>query len=225
MVVTWACIKRSVRIVTRKTTMHWQQFFYPANIIDYARVVTLYWACCASGTSFAMWYAISYILDIFDGPAARALNQESKLGYYLDMVIDRISSIVCLHFAANAVLGGDTFIPQAWAFPVAWSLRACLVLVEIISHGVVVYYAEVVGVHQKKMGFDYAVVRLYLGDKRWLFWGCASFEAFAVGLVVNIMPVALISLPGFVFRAIANVTRLVAIFSMDTSSTEQDKDS
>lgn len=34
-------------------------------------------------------YFISCILDVFDGMAARALNQTSKFGAVLDMVTDR----------------------------------------------------------------------------------------------------------------------------------------
>ena len=43
-------------------------------------------------------YVGSYILDAFDGMAARALKQCSQLGCVLDMVCDRTSDalIVCI---------------------------------------------------------------------------------------------------------------------------------
>merc|ERR1719203_2385319 len=114
--------------------MRFKELFYVANIIDYARVVTLYWAVYSdTGYAFAGWYSVSYILDAFDGYAARALNQESRLGYYLDMVIDRISSCVCLHYAAQAVLTGNTCFGSTAAPAVAFALRAAIVLVEIVA--------------------------------------------------------------------------------------------
>lgn len=191
--------------------MKFKELFYVANIIDYGRIVTLYWAIQSSGYTFALWYSISYILDAFDGYAARALNQESRLGYYLDMVIDRISSSLCLHFAAKAVIDGETLVPLWAASFVAFFLRVCIVVVELISHGTVMYLSEVLGVHQKQMGYDYAIVRRYLGDKRYLGWGCVSFEGFGLGLIVNCTPLVLVSLPGFLFRAAANVMRLISI--------------
>ncbi|CAE8671548.1 unnamed protein product, partial [Polarella glacialis] len=83
--------------------------------------------------------------------------------------------------------------------------------VEIVSHGAVMFLSEVLGVHQKQMGYDYEIVRMYLSDKRYLFWACLSFEAFGLGLIVNHRNVVLISLPGFLFRATANLCRLAAI--------------
>jgi phosphatidylglycerophosphate synthase len=121
------------------------------------------------------------VLDIFDGMAARYFNQKSLLGYYLDMVIDRISSCVALHFAAVAVLSGLTIVPASLNTPVVYVLYSCLVMVEIIAHGVVCYFAEVLGIHQKHLGFDYLLVRLYLDSKALLFYGCASYEVGWIG--------------------------------------------
>eukprot|EP00930_Biecheleria_cincta_P077524 TRINITY_DN64822_c0_g1_i1.p1 TRINITY_DN64822_c0_g1~~TRINITY_DN64822_c0_g1_i1.p1 ORF type:complete len:268 (-),score=48.22 TRINITY_DN64822_c0_g1_i1:2-805(-) len=195
--------------------MQFKELFYVANIIDYFRALTLYWAVRSpDGYTFAKWYSISYLLDCVDGYAARALNQESKLGYYLDMVIDRISSCVCLHNAAQAVLAGNTCFGSTAAPAVAFALRAAIVLVEIVAHGAVMFLSEVLGVHQKQMGYDYAIVRKYLSDKAYLFWACLSFELFGLGCIINLTPVILISLPGFVFRAAANICRLVSIITM-----------
>jgi len=191
--------------------MKFKELFYVANIIDYARILTLYWALKSDGWGFLGWYSFSYILDAFDGYAARALNQESRLGYYLDMVIDRISSCICLHFAAKAVLSHDTFVPSNFAWPVALVLRFCIVMVELVAHGTVMFLSEVLGVHQKQMGYDYAIVRMYLSDKRFLSWACISFEGFGLGLIVSSPTLTLLSFPGFAFRAAANVTRLIAI--------------
>mmetsp|Transcript_60232 Transcript_60232/g.127586 ORF Transcript_60232/g.127586 Transcript_60232/m.127586 type:complete len:252 (-) Transcript_60232:78-833(-) len=194
--------------------MRLKELFYVANIIDYGRIVTLYWAYQSTGTTFALWYSVSYILDAFDGYAARALNQESRLGYYLDMVIDRVSSCLCLHFAATAVATGQTFVPDFACPIVALTLRVLIVVVELLAHGVVMYLSEVLGVHQKQMGYDFKIVRMYLSDKRFLGWACFSFEGLGLGLIMNSAPLVLISLPGFLFRAVANVTRLMAVVPM-----------
>ncbi|CAK9072450.1 unnamed protein product [Durusdinium trenchii] len=162
-----------------------------------------------------MYYSVSYLLDCVDGYAARALNQESRLGYYLDMVIDRVSSCLCLHFAARSVLDGNTCFTGTTAEIVAFVLRALILLVELIAHSSVMFLSEVLGVHQKQMGYDYAIVRKYLSDKKYLFWSCLSFELFGLSLIVDSGPIAvlvmLLSLPGFVFRAAANICRLIAI--------------
>ncbi|CAE7210481.1 PIS1 [Symbiodinium sp. CCMP2456] len=207
--------------------MQVKEIFYVANIIDYGRILTLYWAVRApDGATFALYYSVSYLLDCIDGYAARALNQESRLGYYLDMVIDRVSSCLCLHFAAKSVLEGRTCFGASAAPIVAAILRSLIVLVEIVAHVSVMFLSEVLGVHQKQMGYDYTIVRKYLSDKRYLFWSCLSFELFGLSLIVNATPVVLISLPGFIFRAAANICRLISILTRKESRrwTEEEDD-
>lgn len=148
---------------------------------------------------------MSYLLDGLDGIAARALNQTSKLGLYLDMVIDRVSSSLALHIAAQQAR--VLFPGQAGALAAA-ALYAALVLVEVVSHGVVMYKSEMGGFHQKEMESKSWFVRKYLDDKRVLFWSCLSFEVVSLTLVVSRPLWATPFLPGFVFRAIANVIRL-----------------
>ena len=76
--------------------------YYP-NLMDYLRI-----ACALVGLSFALrdegndWivflalYVFAVLLDVFDGMAARACNQCSRLGCMLDMVTDRSSSTMLL---------------------------------------------------------------------------------------------------------------------------------
>jgi CDP-diacylglycerol--inositol 3-phosphatidyltransferase len=166
------------------------------------------------GVHFFSFYAFSYFLDAFDGMAARALGQSSHLGYYLDMVIDRISSVLCLYTASeclkmNGMLNANV---TPYAVTVFYFL---MISVEVLAHSIVVYYAEVLSIHQKKMGHDYAIVRLYLDSKAMLFYGCANFELFLLGVIVNSPFVVMIGLPGFVFRALANLARLWACLTID----------
>lgn len=187
------------------------QFFYVPQFIDYARVYFLYLGymqCATNPWAFAGWYSVSYLLDALDGPAARALGQESHLGYYLDMIIDRMSSCLCLHLAAVAVT--ERGVP--YADVIVPLLYAVLVIVEVVSHVAVVVASEFLGVHQKFMGHDWTMVRLYLGSKARLFYACASFEAVCLSVIVGTeWWVTALFLPGFVFRCLANVSRLMAM--------------
>ncbi|GBG32649.1 CDP-diacylglycerol--inositol 3-phosphatidyltransferase [Hondaea fermentalgiana] len=198
---------------------------YVANIIDYFRVVFLYFAYAefSKGNSwgFAGFYALSYFLDAFDGIAARALNQTSKLGYYLDMVIDRVSSCLCLHLAATRML--DDYDPPMSTF-LAAGLYAALIMVEVVAHGVVMYKAETGNFHQKEMPGG-AIVRLYLGNKKVLFWSCVSFEATAMALVMGEPLWAAFFLPGFLFRACANLMRLRDILAPPLAEAVREKSS
>lgn len=194
-----------------------KEFFYLANIIDYGRVITLYWALRADdGWGFAVWYSVSYLLDCVDGYAARALGQESRLGYYLDMVIDRISSVCCLYKAAQELQQSDAVVPKALSGPMVAMLYLSIVVVEIGAHTAVMYMSEVLNIHQKRMGYDWTVVRMYLTDKRCMFVSCVSFEVFGLGLIIGNRPAVLVALPGFLFRAVANTARLVATATMSS---------
>ena len=70
-------------------------FLFIANIMDYFRVIFCVYAFYYSKTNpvmFLILYFIAFVLDMFDGMAARALNQKSKYGATLDMITDRIST-------------------------------------------------------------------------------------------------------------------------------------
>lgn len=166
------------------------------------------------GVHFAIFYSLSYFLDAFDGIAARALSQTSHLGYYLDMLIDRASSILCLYMASEAIkING--MVPSAFIPTVVSMCYFLIVVVEVLAHGVVVFNAEVLGIHQKKMGFQFYLVRLYLDSKVMLFYGCAAFELCLLGAIVGSPLILMIGLPGFVFRALANICRLWACYTMN----------
>ena len=81
-----------------------QVFLYVPNLIGYVRFI-LYLASFISH-SLGYWqlciglYAIAFILDEFDGRAARAYNQSSNFGAALDMVADRSATAgLCLILA------------------------------------------------------------------------------------------------------------------------------
>mmetsp|Transcript_2899 Transcript_2899/g.4239 ORF Transcript_2899/g.4239 Transcript_2899/m.4239 type:complete len:210 (-) Transcript_2899:116-745(-) len=192
-----------------------KEFFYIPNIIDYFRVVALVYAMQGTGENhnwhFVKWYAISYLLDCIDGEAARFFNQRSKLGYYLDMVIDRISTVL-------ASIKAMYYITNPFAIV---ALGITTAVVEIMAHGCVMYYGEIKGIHQKLMGGDYFLVRLYLGSKLGLGFGCMCYEAVLLSIILEQeLWVIGMFMPGFLFRAAACTTRLVACAHLDPKPKE-----
>ena len=74
-----------------------QVLFYVPNLIGYARFIFLmlstYYAFSDSQwLLFPIFYLLAFILDAFDGMAARALNQCSRYGAALDMICDRAAN-------------------------------------------------------------------------------------------------------------------------------------
>ena len=212
--------------------------FYVPNVIDYARILLIVYGvyvlrAAGDRDMFAICYVLSYGLDLIDGPIARMLNQTSKLGIYLDMICDRISSCLLLYLAASAIIenhsldehfeeakqdGVEGFLHMMEKLSVIdyfyvffiFMLWFCLMFVEILSHGVVMIQSEVYGVHQKEMRANSWLVRTYLGNKAVLGWSCISFELTGLMLFLDYpFPLVLLALPGFIFRALANLRRLL----------------
>lgn len=70
---------------------------YRPNLIGYSRLMLLLGAVFCEGNAFIALYVLSVSLDYFDGMAARAFGEESRLGACLDMITDRISTtILCI---------------------------------------------------------------------------------------------------------------------------------
>mmetsp|Transcript_16092 Transcript_16092/g.28578 ORF Transcript_16092/g.28578 Transcript_16092/m.28578 type:complete len:206 (-) Transcript_16092:638-1255(-) len=187
---------------------------YPANVIDYARAVLLWYAYQAfvggDQLGFVKLYLASYGLDALDGPVARALNQTSKLGVYLDMIMDRVSSCLALHLAAVQIR--KDFPSQTGEY-LAFGLYGVMILVEIVAHSVVMVKSELGGVHQKEMPSPYKIVQLYLTNKPILFSSCVAFEAATLSIIMNNQTLLMVFLPGFLFRSVANILRLVDIMA------------
>lgn len=205
---------------------NWKVLFYVPNIVDYFRFWFLYKAVESyvyedDVWTFAMLYILSYSLDIIDGPLARNLNQTSKLGIYLDMVADRVSSCLLLYLSSHAI--NKRYLQE----PITWNLQTifyasifccfsfCLVFVEIISHGVVMIQSEIKHVHQKQLSLEKSkIVSLYLSNKTILFSTCAAFE-FSGLIILLDLPIIYFMLffPLFLFRALANLIRLYKAIS------------
>lgn len=75
--------------------MNLKIFFYVPNLIGYLRIafsIYSFYIYDQHPSLFIFLYLTSFILDAFDGIAARALNQSSRFGAVLDMVTDRFST-------------------------------------------------------------------------------------------------------------------------------------
>lgn len=76
--------------------MNWEVITYAANIIDYIRLVLLFASIFFKGNTFILLYATSVSLDFFDGYVAKAQEKVSTLGATMDMIIDRVTTVVIL---------------------------------------------------------------------------------------------------------------------------------
>lgn len=91
-------------------------WLFVPNLIGYARIIVLaialYVAPRAGPSNAAVFFYLYFLtvcLDAVDGPAARALSQESRFGAVLDMVTDRVSTAALLALiAADFMRVGQT---------------------------------------------------------------------------------------------------------------------
>jgi CDP-diacylglycerol--inositol 3-phosphatidyltransferase len=143
-------------------------FLWIPNIIGYFRFVFLFavlftYDCCPVTT--IVLYAVSQLLDMFDGMAARHFNQCSNFGAVLDMVCDRASNAVML-----AILGH--LYPQY-----SWLFYGDIIL-DLVSHWYQMYSALSSGKHHKQIKNKFALLDIYYYNKLVLGGLVAGNEAF-----------------------------------------------
>ena len=155
-----------------------QVLCYYANIMDYFRVISAMYAFYISKTDpilFVICYFISFILDAFDGMAARAAHQTSKLGATLDMVTDRISTAGLL-----AVLLGF--------YPDHSTIFVYLIMLDVGSHWLQTHSGFLVNVkndNHKNLGEKFFLLRLYYTNRNVLGIVCLGAEVFLLILYFN----------------------------------------
>ena len=148
-----------------------QVLLYYANIMDYFRVIAAMYAFYISKTDpicFIICYFISFILDAFDGMAARAAHQTSKLGATLDMVTDRISTAGLL-----AVLSGF--------YPEYSTVFVYLIMLDVGSHWLQTHSGFLVNVkndNHKNLGEKFFLLKLYYTNRNVLGIVCLGAEVF-----------------------------------------------
>ncbi|KAL8619096.1 hypothetical protein ACOMHN_019368 [Nucella lapillus] len=145
-------------------------YLFVPNIIDYFRVIFAFlsfWYMPTDYVKAASLYLLSVFLDAFDGHFARKLNQGSKLGYMLDQLIDRITTM-CLCAALCS------FYPTYMVF------FQFVMALDIFSHWLHLHSTLMKGgdSHKKIDLSANPILRHYYHNKIILFTMCAANELF-----------------------------------------------
>ena len=196
-------------------------FLYVPNIIGYARFI--FYAASFISHSLGNWllcislYAIAFILDEFDGRAARAYNQSSNFGAALDMTADRCATAgLCLILA-------QLYPNYLLAFIGAIAL-------DISSHYYLIYATGILNQASHKDSARWStnrLLKLYYGSKTFMDILILGNELFYILLYLNFYLTGLnlafgtwnisiwqlliiISLPIYLLKQITNVLQLQA---------------
>lgn len=212
-------------------------FLYVPNIIGYTRFgfylasfishVWGNWQLCIS------LYAIAFILDEFDGRAARAFNQNSNFGAALDMTADRCATAsLCLILAQ--------------LYPNYLLVFIGAIAIDITSHYYLIYATGIIGKTNHKNVAEWSnnsLIKLYYGNKSFMdllilgnevFYLLLYLNFYVTWLTLNIGAIevnllhllAIICLPIYLLKQLTNVLQLQAaarqIAEFDISSLSKD---
>jgi len=188
-------------------------YFYVPNLIGYVRVISAilaFFVVWDHPDLFFLFYFISQALDAADGVAARALNQCSKFGAVLDMLTDRMSTLVLL-------------IVLSHKFPSYWGLFSSLIVLDMVSHWAQMYakLAQNKTTHKGSKNpllnfyytFPYALLVMCVGQELFLLSVyLLAFTDEAKSNTILLFPVAypaaVISFPIFTLKQIINAVQL-----------------
>ena len=194
-------------------------FLFIPNLIGYARFIFYLisfichslgnWQLCIS------FYAIAFILDEFDGRAARAYDQSSNFGAALDMVADRCATAgLCLILAQ--------LYPKYLLFFIG------AIALDVSSHYYLVYATGMLGKTSHKDSAQWStngLMKLYYGKKTFmdililgneLFYMLLYLDFYLVGFNLTISSVTLsiwqlliiICLPIYLLKQTTNIFQL-----------------
>ncbi|CCD22629.1 CDP-diacylglycerol--inositol 3-phosphatidyltransferase NDAI_0A04730 [Naumovozyma dairenensis CBS 421] len=182
--------------------------WYIPNQIGYMRVLTAiisFFTMANHPVMTGLVYTVSCLLDALDGTMARKYNQVSSLGAVLDMVTDRstTSGLICF---------------LCYKFPNLCVILQILISLDISSHYMHMYATlSSGGSSHKQVGKESSrLLHLYYTRRDVLFTICFFNESFYGGLYLYGFEsyktfgkwVLLISLPGYIFKQVANVIQL-----------------
>ena len=137
--------------------------FNVPNTVGYLRIALLALSVFTSDLTFVVMYGLSSSLDFFDGYLARMFNQCTVLGSCLDMITDRVSTVVISFRIIQRKSGFSAFL-------------ALYIIFDLISHFIYFLKSALVGKHKKTSN---RVLRIYY-DKRVLGPTCLLSEMFFV---------------------------------------------
>ncbi|KAL5971759.1 CDP-diacylglycerol--inositol 3-phosphatidyltransferase [Taenia solium] len=145
-------------------------FIFVPNLIGYARILLLLYACWYMSTDpvrAVVSYLLSALLDAVDGHVARLLDQSTKFGAALDMLSDRCTT-TCLLFTLGVFYPRYLFLFQ---------MSACI---DIASHWLHVQSSIQSGSSSHKtISLDgNPLLRVYYTNRVILFIMCAGNELF-----------------------------------------------
>lgn len=169
---------------------------YIPNIIGYVRLGLAFISVWLNIKWFSIFFSISYLLDALDGYTARSLNQESDLGYILDLGTDKAS-------------GGMLMLYVCKTYPwLSGPIGSCLML-DIISHMFCVAVRFKSNVSHKSHTGDGIVSRILRihYKKPVLFMTCFGEEGFLLAILcfpnkyILLCPLGAI----FAFKQIVNI--------------------
>eukprot|EP01117_Protostelium_nocturnum_P002119 TRINITY_DN12760_c0_g1_i1.p1 TRINITY_DN12760_c0_g1~~TRINITY_DN12760_c0_g1_i1.p1 ORF type:complete len:232 (-),score=38.71 TRINITY_DN12760_c0_g1_i1:40-735(-) len=152
-------------------------WFYVPNLIGYSRVIFAFLAfyfILENYFLFFFFYALSAVLDMADGHAARKFNQCTKFGAVLDMVTDRATT-TCL------------IVVLAKLYPDYLFHFISLIALDIVSHFAHVYSSLQSGKtsHKTTDPNQNFFVRLYYSNKYVLGFLCFGNEGFFLNLYLS----------------------------------------
>lgn len=154
-------------------------FLFVPNLIGYARFI--FYLVAFVSHSMGSWqlcmgfYAIAFILDEFDGRAARAYNQSSNFGAALDMVADR-----------SATAGLCLILAQLYPKYLLFFIIA--IALDISSHYYLIYATGMLGKASHKDSAQWSsngLMKLYYGNKTFMDILILGNELFYIFLYLN----------------------------------------
>lgn len=162
-------------------------------------------------------------MDAVDGVAARYFDQCSELGRILDMLSDRMGTLVL-------------YMVIAQQDPSIWGICAFLIVLDIVSHWCQMYVSLASGKASHK-GSENAWLNFYYNGPWVLFVACSGNELFIMlyymlntpqyassSILVNL---ALFCFPIFVYKQIMNVVQLAhnlnKLVALDVKSSVDEK--
>ena len=147
-----------------------ETFFYIPNLIGYARILLLFMAYGFRNESFGLFalsYLLSFVMDAVDGFAARLFHQSSSFGAHLDMLTDRMGTlmlaVICLQL--DSPLNGYLLL---------WEI------LDLTSHWLQTLVAAGRGLHHKTMNNRFRLLNLYYTRKDFMCTLCVGAEIFFV---------------------------------------------
>ena len=155
-------------------------YFFIPNLIGYSRVILtaigIYLLILAHRNNTDQWklglvsYTTSFILDFFDGYFARMFNQSSNFGAVLDMVTDRVSTMLLL-------------VVLCMYYPNRFEWFSFLAALDYSSHWVQMYAAK--GHHKTSNADKNIIVRVFYGVYPFFGFCCVGTELFYVAMAAQ----------------------------------------